>query len=163
MSFSLLIQTEDWIAYKNELARRAGVAVDLVQWGSAPQTYPCLAESIRIAENGSYRFLTCYVYPEDVRRLLAAAPQRQFGPVSESAPAPAGYLPGRDPADAFRFLTAHVLAIAYWLTETRICSQARYEAQFHRMLSLVDQTSAEDREGLLTQVAQRAGAVREPE
>ena len=59
---------------------------------------------------------------------------------------------GNRQGDHNKAVSAHLLAIVYFMTETGICSRERYDAKYTEALSCVDEWSAEERDKLLDQL-----------
>lgn len=137
----LLRNATDWQNYCASLCARENLTGMPVVWGRGPQAYPCLVASMRLSEMPP-KFLSCYVYESDARKLLGD--MQGAGAVVGAERKDADYAPGRDPADSFRVLAAHALAAAHYLIETGICKRAQYEETFQRFLALVDRASADD-------------------
>jgi len=127
--WTLIATPADWDAYRRRKADEAGVRWEAVVWGSGPVEYPALVATLipRPIETGS-RFLSAYVYPADARTLLAAA-QAPVAPPNATNPTQAQFN---------RWVSAQLLAITYFLTETGICTRGRYEDQLLQALETVD-------------------------
>lgn len=161
-SMALLRSPQDWHDYRRHLSQTLNLAFEEVRWGVGPTAFPCLTMSYAVPNSMPARVVSCYVYPDDARRLLAASQVPQFLgmqlmpispeimkalPVPSEEPAPAAEPSTEAPANAanetLRSLTAHVLALVSEMIAIGATNEARYEAAYTRFTAMADQVVAE--------------------
>jgi hypothetical protein len=132
MAWTLLKAREEWAAYTAKTARELGVAADRVNWGAGPEAYPCLVGTLfpPRAAGSDPKVYSAFVYEADAEELFAAA-GRKFVDRGELLP------PSQ--AQFNRWKAAESMAVAWFLTETKICTQAQYEEKLLEALELVDE------------------------
>lgn len=138
MSLKLLRSPLDWTKYQQAFCDANNLGGMQMNWGKGPQEYPCLAASLLATSN---RIVTCFVYKENAKELMiAAAESHPAMKAMQQAESP----PGHSQADFNRDVSASLLTIAYFLTETAICKPEAYEQKKIEMLAKVDQFQAEE-------------------
>ncbi len=151
-SLVLLRCPDDWVQYRRALCHESNIDFDGTRWGHGPQLYPCLALSYVVPNSRPQRVATCYVYPDDARRLLMAS-----GPMQGMVAIPVGAVaagphatvlkpasgPDEATADTLRSLSAHVMALVSELVAIRATTEERYEKEYTRFLALADQVVSE--------------------
>lgn len=153
--WTLLRSSLDWEKHCQEVAKSTGATGTLVNWGRGPQSYPCLVASYAASP---LKIVSAYVYQADAVSLLQAADQHEQHARVASSELPAAASnddqvpPGSRQADYNKSVSAHLLAIIHFLTETRICKREQYDAKYTEALACVDEWSAEDRDRLLAQL-----------
>jgi hypothetical protein len=140
MSWTMLKAPPEWDQYRQQVARSQGVVPDAVAWGHGPQSYPCLVATLPTGTRPGekLRLTSAYVYATDAEELLRAAGSGQQAPRSPDDVA----LPGQK--DFNRWTAAHLMVIAYYLVETRICKKDDYETKLLEALELVDSVKVDD-------------------
>lgn len=164
-SLILLRCPEEWQQYCLQLCAAAGLDHAATRWGNGPAAYPCLVLSYVVPGTRPQKIVSCYVYPDDARRLLAADIQQQAtgqhqvvspGMIAISPAAVMGPVPAQAAAlaaenaariehtnDTLRSLSAHVLALVSELVAVGVTNHERYEAAYAKYLALADQVVAE--------------------
>lgn len=127
-----LIRTQaDWTEYQIKTARELMVTDRQIDWGKGPRAYPCLAcTHMPPRPSGSEpRLYTAYVYEREATELVRAAGKQVHDP---DVPRP----PSQHQFN--RLTAAQLLAVAYFLIETGIATEDKYQAKILEMLDLVD-------------------------
>lgn len=132
---ALIRNPSEWTVYTRSMAQQAGVPPAMVVWGDGPKQYPCLVASIY--SQPSSRFVTCYVYPAEARKLVEAAGPRHA--VDAASPPPAASVVS---SEFHKSVAAHLLAIYHELESLNITNKERYEQLYVKYLAMVDQCHA---------------------
>lgn len=141
--FSVIKSPADWEAHKTTVASAMSVPCARMTWGKGPQAFPCLLSSHipPFPAGGTAAVYTAYVYIDDCEMLLKAAgrlPEKK-----PDAPAPP------DQRTHNRWVNANLMTVAYFLVETGICSQDRYETKLLEMVEKVDEYAKADKRAYL--------------
>lgn len=124
--WELVSSAADWTKFQDAQSAKAAPHGGAVVWGLPPQEYPCLVAPL--IQPG--KVVCAFCYAADARRLLPARP----------APAPAAAPQGVSAAqNSFnRWLAAMSQAFAYFMVETGICTEDRFEEQLLVAIENVD-------------------------
>lgn len=142
--WTLLLNEVEWTKYLASLSDTLSLRGHTVDWGKGPKTYPCLVSSLQV---NSGRVASAYVYEADAVRLLDSIKVAERA--HASAPAAASTIcPAQDLFN--KSITAHVLALLYFVRETLYVKPEIFEGKYNEALSLVDQLSSERRDAILS-------------
>lgn len=130
MPWTLLKDRNDWNRHCTEVTAAHDMTAAQVAWGSGPVEYPCLAATLVTppVPGGLSKLVTAYVYKADAATLLNAA--------GVTAETPAINNPSQSQFN--RWVSAQLLAMLYFMIETRICKQEQFEDKLLEMLENVD-------------------------
>lgn len=130
--FTTLLTAADWAAYRSRLAADLAVDENQVEWGSGPVDYPCLVTTLFPPKPAGCRTTgySCFVYRADVEALLGPKPAAEAKPVKPAKT--------KGMYEFQRWVAAQQMTVAYFLTETGICTRERYEEQLLEALETVD-------------------------
>ncbi len=161
-TLSLLESRSDWDAYRRQLCQHVGIDHDATRWGNGPAGFPCLVLSYVVPNSAPHRIVSCYVYPDDARRLLSAAGGAAIGPDMVAVPRAlaeamqhrvqsGSAVPVASPAPdrsaelqaTLQSVSAHLLALVSEMISVGATSEERYEKAYSRYLALSDRVLAE--------------------
>jgi hypothetical protein len=139
MSWTLLKSTEDWTEYQKRTAKTLRVSPTNVDWGSPPESYPCLVSTLfppRPA-GSQPRAYSAFVYESDAEEVMTAAGRKMLDADMPLPPTQAQYN---------RWMAAQMLTIVHYMVETGICKKEQYEDKLLESIELVDTYSRDKRE-----------------
>lgn len=137
VGMTLLKDAQDWRAYREAFLDNHKLPEDGVVWGHGPKAFPCLVASCLLPalNTNVAQILSCYVFPEDARRLLEAAGQVQ-------------QLVGPRQDEFNRQVSAHLLALTNVMVETGIIKEEQFLKRLHGFHAFVDQVTQESHDEL---------------
>jgi hypothetical protein len=138
-----LVHNEDgWAEYKRQVEQELGG--DVVQWGSGPSEFPCLATSFSPRPG---KVVSCYVFlGEAVKLIQAAGHDIQV----DSGPVTAVNTVGPEQSEFNKSIWAHVRALIKICKDIGVIkSDDDYQRAYDVALSEVDQDEAEQSRSLL--------------
>lgn len=125
MPWTLLRSDADWRAYRDKSMSLAAAALPgAVFVGSGPTSYPCLVDSMYVPSIN--RHYAAFVTVSDAAALLSQEGQQ------------AGVSAGPSQSAFNRWVASQMLATAWFLVETGICTREQYQDKLTEALDAVD-------------------------
>lgn len=129
--WTTLKNADEWTAYQAKSAKELQILPERINWGTAPQDYPCLVCTLFPPRppGTDPKAYSAFVYPADAEELMTAA-GRKF--LDRDAPVPPNQ------AQFNRWTAAQMLAIVHFMVETGICKKDAFEEKLLEGIELVD-------------------------
>ena len=141
----LLLNPAEWMDYRSRHSRLLSVPDTNEQWGLGPNTYPCLAATVKAGFN---KLATCFMFPQDAVTLLASAVNADPTPLPAVAKQKAEAVEAASLKTFAAAVNAHLLAIIQVMVDTSLVSEKQYEALYNQKLSFVDQADAQFKDAI---------------
>lgn len=147
--FTVLLNVDDWRKYCEGMVAQLQLGTLKVEWGGGPKEYPCMVSSYLPTRTPGIppKIISAYVYEHDVDRLKAA-----IAAAAPEAPAVADTVQPTTQGQFNRWVAAHILTIASFLTSTAICREGQYEAKLTEMLEKADEFAISDQDKIRAMV-----------
>lgn len=156
--WTVLENSKHWVNYLSTIMRDTRDSDnDIVVVGGEPTEYPCAVTSIVVSASGGRKLLSAFMYSADAKNLLNAGSPRSFGEKAKLGRAVVHpeTIPEALPVDSAqqgnfnRWVSAHLLTVAYFLRETGICKPAAFEEKLLEMLETVTEVCLEKKEAAI--------------
>lgn len=160
MSWTLLRTPDDWAKYQVDTAKGLAIGTDRVNWGSGPDSYPCLVGTILPPRpaGADPRVYSAFFYMADAEELFAAA-GRTF--------TERGELGSPTQAQFNRWAAAGQMAVVKALVKTGLfapkggekANEEAYEQLLLECIEFVDQYTSDKRDELRERLSQSQATV----
>lgn len=160
--WNLLLNAEDWEAYKQQFAANQGWACAQVAWGAEPVKYPTMVVSYAPMYA---KIVSCYFYIDEAKKLLRAAggqlvrqvselDQPAVEPPAESRSVQLVNTVGPNQAETNKHVAAMLLSLTQVMVEKSIIAADKFERKVQANTAAVEGFMTEHRAAVLSSVDQ---------